>query len=143
MAATDKEPNWLARNRNTLFLIACVVIGQVILYLTTTANSKREIERYKALQLASRVDKVLSASRGIQKVKLTTGETQPLVLVGIAQSYIQAGDSLVKAAGSETITVYRHYPTYTEVSVFGPGALEKPGAKKYTGLIRRYQIKKP
>ena len=132
----DEKPGWIARNRNTVFLMVCVIIGQLIFYFNTTANSKREIERYKALQLAGRVDKILSSSRGIQKVKLATGETQVLALTTAGQQYIQVGDSVVKAAGSDSIILYRQFPTYTEVSVF------KPSAADDTGLIRRYQIKK-
>ena len=143
MTVADKKPGWVARNRNMLFLMACVILGQVIFYFTTTANNKRETERYKALQLAGRVAKVLSYSRGIQKVKLASGETQALALTTGGQQYIQMGDSLVKAAGSEDIAIYRQFPTYTEVSVFGPGPVDRLGAAEYTGFIRRYQIKKP
>lgn len=143
MTAIETKPTWLAKNRNMLFLLACVILGQVVFYYTTTASSKREIERYKALQLASRVDKVLSYSHGIQKVKLATGETQALALTAAGQQYIQVGDSVVKVAGGDSITLYRQFPTYTEVSVFGPGPVDKPGAAEYTGLIKRYQIKKP
>ena len=135
MTVIEKKPGWIARNRNTVFLMVCVIVGQVFFYFTTTANSKREIERYKALRLASRVDKVLSYSHGIQKVKLATGETQALALTAAGQQYIQVGDSVVKAAGSENISTYRRFPAYTEVSVFGPSSPDK------TGLIRRYQIK--
>jgi hypothetical protein len=137
MSANDEKPTWIARNRNTLFLMACVVLGQVIFYFNTTANSKREIERYKASQLAGRVDKVLSYSHGMQKVKLATGETQALALTAAGQQYVQAGDSVVKAAGSENITTYRQLPTYTEVSIFGPNPPDN------TGFIKRYRIKKP
>lgn len=137
MTVTEKKPGWIAKNRNMLFLMACVILGQVVFYFTTTANNKREIERYKALQLASRVDKVLSYSRGIQKVKLATGETQALALTAAGQQYIQVGDSVVKEAGSESINIYRRFPAYTEVSVFGPNSTDG------TGFIRRYQIKRP
>jgi hypothetical protein len=137
MTSTNEKPGWLAKNRNKLFLLACVVLGQVIFYFTTTANSKREMARYKSLGLASRVNKVLSYSHGIQKVKLANGETQGLALPGIGQQYIQVGDSVVKAVGSESITTYRQFPTYTEVSVFGPNSPTN------TGLIKRYQVKKP
>ncbi|WP_216680466.1 hypothetical protein [Hymenobacter siberiensis] len=133
----EEKPGWIAKNRNTVFLMVCVIIGQLIFYFNTTANSKREIERYKALQLAGRVDKILSNSRGIQKVKLATGETQALGLTAAGQQYIHVGDSVVKTAGSDSITLYRRFPAYTEVSVFGPNAADD------TGLIRRYQIKKP
>ncbi len=133
----EEKPGWIAKNRNTVFLMVCVIIGQLIFYFNTTANSKREIERYKALLLAGRVEKILSNSRGIQKVKLATGETQALVLTTAGQQYIQVGDSVVKAAGSDSLTLYRRFPAYTEVSVFGSGAADD------TGLIRRYQIKKP
>ena len=118
----DEKPGWIAKNRNTLFLMVCVIIGQAIFYFTTTANSKREIERYKALQVAGRVDKLLSYSHGMQKVKLATGETPALALSAAGHDYIQAGDSLVKAAGSDSITAYRRLPGYLEVSAFGPGA---------------------
>jgi hypothetical protein len=128
---------WAAKNRNTLFLMGCVILGQVVFYFATTANSQRAMERYKALPLASRVDKVLSYSQGMQKVKLSSGETQALALPAAGQQYIQAGDSVVKAAGSESITTYRRFPTYTEVSVFGPNPPDN------TGLIRRYRIRKP
>ncbi|MDO7853730.1 hypothetical protein [Hymenobacter convexus] len=137
MTVIEEKPTWIAKNRNMLFLLACVILGQAIFYFTTTANSKREAERYKALQLASRVEKVLSYSHGIQKVKLATGQTQALALTAAGQQYIQAGDSVAKAAGSESITTYRQFPTYTEVSVFGPNPPDN------TGLIKRYQIKKP
>lgn len=137
MTVNDERPGWIAKNRNTVFLMVCVTIGQVIFYFTTTANSKREIERYKALQLAGRVEKILSNSRRIQKVKLATGDTQALALTVAGQQYIQVGDSVVKATGSEHITMYRRFPTYTEVSVFGPNAADEKG------LIRRYQIKRP
>ena len=118
----DEKPGWIAKNRNTLFLMVCVIIGQAIFYFTTTANSKREIERYKALQVAGRVDKLLSYSHGMQKVQLATGETPALALSAAGHDYIQAGDSLVKAAGSDSITAYRRLPGYLEVSAFGPGA---------------------
>ena len=114
---------WAAKNRNMLFLLGCVLLGQVFLYFTTTANAKREIERYRALQLAGRVAKMLSYSHGVQKVQLATGET--LALTAAGHDYIQAGDSLVKTAGSDSITVYRRLPGHIEVSVFGPGATGK------------------
>ena len=113
---------WAAKNRNMLFLLGYVVLGQVFLYFTTTANAKRETERYKALRLAGRVEKMLSYSHGMQKVRLATGETEALALTPASHEYIQAGDSLVKAAGSDSITAYRRFPGYTEVSVFGTGA---------------------
>ena len=105
-----------------LFLLGCVVLGQVFLYFTTTANAKRETERYRALQLAGRVAKMLSFSHGMQKVQLAIGETPALALTAAAHNYIQAGDSLVKATGSDSITVYRRLPAYMEVSVFGANA---------------------
>ena len=113
---------WASKNRNMLFLLGCVVLGQVFLYFTTTANAKREIERYRALQVAGRVTKMLSYAHGMQKVQLATGETPALALTAAAHDYIQAGDSLVKAAGSDSITAYRRLRAHTEVSVFGPGA---------------------
>ena len=113
---------WAGKNRNMLFLLGCVVLGQVVLYFTTTANAKREIERYRALRLAGRVQKMLSHSHGMQKVQLATGETPALALTAAAHDYIKAGDSLVKAAGSDSITVYRGLPGYVEVSVFGANA---------------------
>ena len=124
MTATDQKPGWLARNRNMLFLMGCVVLGQAFLYFTTTANTKREAERYRALQLAGRVTKMLSYSHGMQKVQLATGEIPALALPVAGHDYIQAGDSLVKAAGSDSITAYRRLPGRIEVSVFGPGAAD-------------------
>lgn len=121
MTATDQKPGWLARNRNMLFLLGCVVLGQVLLYFTNTANARRETERYRALQLAGRVTKMLSYSHGLQKVQLATGETPALALTAAGHDYIQAGDSLVKAVGSDSITAYRRLPGRIEVSVFGPG----------------------
>ena len=60
MTGTEKKPGWIARNRNTVFFMVCVIVGQVCFYFTTTASSKREIERYKDLRPTSRVDKILS-----------------------------------------------------------------------------------
>ncbi|MDQ2768972.1 MAG: hypothetical protein M3Y54_00525 [Bacteroidota bacterium] len=136
MTGNSEKPGWLAKNRNTVFLMACVVIGQVIFYFITTSNNKREIERYKALQLAGRVEKVLSSSRGIQKVKLATGETEALALPIAGQQYLQVGDSVVKVAGSESITVYRRLPDYTEVSVFGLNSTDKMGFIKRSKLAK-------
>ena len=116
---------WATKNRNMLFLLGCVVLGQVFLYFTTTANAKREIERYRALRLAGRVEKMLSYSHSMQKVKLATGETPALALTAAGHEYVQVGDSLVKVAGSDSITAYRRRPRYMEVSVFGPGASGK------------------
>ena len=59
MIITEKKPGWIARNRNTVFLMVCVIVRQVFFYFTTTASSKREIERSKALRPTSRVDKIL------------------------------------------------------------------------------------
>ncbi len=122
---------WAAKNRNMLFLLGCVVLGQVLLYGITTANIRRETERYRALPLAGRVVKMLSYSHGMQKVQLATGETPALALTAAGHDYIQAGDSLVKVAGSDSITAYRRLPGYIEVSVFGQGAA---GGKR---LIKR------
>jgi hypothetical protein len=122
MSAMSTIGQWAGKNRNMLFLLGCVVLGQVFLYFTTTANAKREIERYRALHLAGRVEKMLSYSHGMQKVQLATGETPALALTAAGHDYIQVGDSLVKAAGSESISVYRRLPGYMEVSVFGLGA---------------------
>jgi hypothetical protein len=136
MTDNEPKPGWLAKNRNTLFLLVCVILGQVIFYFTTTASSKREVERYKALRLAGRVEKMLSYSRGMQKVQLATGETEALALTAAGHDYIQAGDSLVKAAGSDSIAVYRRFPAYTEVSVF------KEGSSGAGNLVKRYRIAK-
>lgn len=122
---------WASKNRNMLFLLGCVVLGQVFLYFTTTANAKRKIERYKALQLAGRVEKMLSYFHGMQKVQLATGKTLALALTAAGHNYLQAGDSLVKEAGSESVTAYRRFPAYTELSVFGSNATGS------TGLIKR------
>ena len=70
---------------------------ELIFYVNTTANSKREAERYNALQLAGRVAKILSNSRGIQKVKLATGETQALALTAAGQQY-QVGEPGVRVS---------------------------------------------
>ena len=60
----------------------------------------------------------------MQKVQLATGEIPALALPVAGHDYIQAGDSLVKAAGSDSITAYRRLPGRIEVSVFGPGAAD-------------------
>jgi hypothetical protein len=53
------------------------------------------------------------------------------------EEYISVGDSVVKRAGTSTTTVYRRYPTYTEISVFGEGGeLEYP----YSGIVQRRRI---
>jgi hypothetical protein len=72
--------------------------------------------------MAGRVEKMLSYSHGMQKVQLATGETKTLALTAAGHDYIQAGDSLVKAMGSDSITAYRQLPGRIEVSVFGLGA---------------------
>ena len=136
MTTTDQKTSWLARNRNMLFLLGCVVLGQAFLYFTTTATAKRKNKEYNALQIAGRVDKVMPEGRTFQRVRLATGETQSIATTTAGQQYLQAGDSLVKEAGSESITTYRRFPAYTEVSVFGPNSPDK------SGLTKRYQIKR-
>ena len=118
-------------------LMMCVALSQVLLYFTTTATAERKRNQYKVLYMAVRVDKVMPEGRRWQRVRLVTGETQSIATTVAGKQYIQAGDSLVKEAGSENITTYRRLPAYTEVSVFGLGNSGN------TGIIRRYQIKKP
>ncbi|MDB5235151.1 MAG: hypothetical protein JWR44_2144 [Hymenobacter sp.] len=137
MGTKESISKWAAKNRNALFLMGCVVLGQVLLYFITTHTAARKINQYKALRLAGRVKKVMPESTGFERVQFATGETQSLATTPAAQEYLQAGDSLVKATGSEVLTVYRRFPAHTEVSVFGPDGTDK------TGLIKRYQINKP
>ena len=64
---------------------------------------------------------------------------------GAGQEYLQAGDSIVKAVKTDSITVYRRYPTYTEVRLYGNG--EHHGANDLdfyaSGLLKRYRIPNP
>ena len=137
MITTEAIAKWAAKNRNALFLMVCVALGQVYLYFTTTAAAERKSNQYKALHIAGRVDKVMPEGRTWQRVRLVSGETQSIATTVAGQQYLQAGDSLVKEAGSAIITTYRRFSAYTEVSVFGPNSADNKG------LIRRYQIKKP
>ena len=127
---------WAAKNRNALFFMMCVALSQVLLYFTTTATAERKRNQYKVLYMAGRVDKVMPEGRRWQRVRLVTGETQSIATTVAGKQYIQAGDSLVKEAGSENITTYRRLSAYTEVSVFGLGNSGN------TGIIKR-QIKRP
>ena len=137
MITKETLANWLAKNRNMLFLLACVVVGQTLFYYTAT-NRAKVAAQYTASHLAGRVEAIIAYPRGMPRVRLSSSEKEVIIQTTVAgQKYLHAGDSLVKEVGSEVITTYRRFPTYSEVSVFGPNATDK------TGLIRRYQIKKP
>lgn len=76
--------------------------------------------------------------RSYPRVILRDKRSIPLQVIGEeGKKYIFVGDSVVKRAGTDTITVYRQYPTYTEMSVFGVGKdLEYP----YSGILQRKRI---
>lgn len=137
MTGADEQPSWLTRNRNTLFLVVCVALGQALVYFITTSTAKRRSSEYKALRVAGRVDKVMLEGRTGRRVRFSTGETQSIFTTAEGEQYLQAGDSLVKEAGSESITVYRRFPAYTEVSVFGKASADS------TAPAKRYQLKNP
>ncbi|WP_460620160.1 hypothetical protein [Hymenobacter ruber] len=70
-------------------------------------------------------------------MKLATGENELIHMPYAGQKYLRAGDYLVKESHNQKITLYRRFPAYTEVSVFGGDSTDEGG------LAKRYQIKKP
>ncbi|MFD2718618.1 hypothetical protein ACFST9_07815 [Hymenobacter monticola] len=130
---------WVAKNKNALFLMACVILGQIFFHFTSDSRSARIVDAYIARRLAGRVDTIPSYSRGFPRVILSTGDNELIRLPYAGQKYLQANDSLVKESGTRVVTVYRQFPAYTEVSVFG-GDRDSTDEE---GLAERYRIKKP
>ncbi|MBF9144202.1 hypothetical protein [Hymenobacter properus] len=127
---------WVAKNKSALFLMSCVILGQVLLHFTSDSRSARIIDEYITRRLAGRVDTIPSYSRGFPKVQLSTGEKLLIRLPDAGQKYLKAGDSLVKESGTRVVTVYRRFPAYMEVSVFGGDRDSTDGE----GLAKRYRI---
>jgi hypothetical protein len=100
---------WVAKNKNALFLMACVILGQVFFYFTSDSRSARIIDAYIARRLAGRVDTIPSYSRGYPEVQFSSGEKLLILLPYAGQKYLKAGDSLVKESGTRIITVYRQF----------------------------------
>ena len=122
------------------FLLNFYLIAKSGIFTQFLTN--KNYPNYKSSIIEARVRNVASYSRGYPRVNLTDGRNILLELPNSGQKYIQANDSLSKRANTDSITVYRAYPTYTEVRVYGNGENYEPGDLdyKYSGLLKRYRI---
>lgn len=98
---------------------------------------------FRTITIQSKIDSIEYYDKGTPRVMLGDGRSVRLEIVGKAGSeYVQVGDSIVKIAKTDSVTVYRPYPTYTEVCIFGNNSehgyhdLDYP----YSGLLQRYRI---
>ena len=98
---------------------------------------------FRTITIQSKIDSIEYYDKGTPRVILGDGRSVRLEIVGKAGSeYVQVGDSIVKIAKTDSVTVYRPYPTYTEVCIFGNNSehgyhdLDYP----YSGLLQRYRI---
>jgi hypothetical protein len=98
---------------------------------------------FETVKINSKVKQVLYYNKGYPVVTLFDGRTLLLEIIGVAgKKYVQAGDSIVKLARTDSVTVYRRYPAYMEVCLFGEGKdygqtdLDYP----YSGLLKRERI---
>jgi|GEM_PF-5607594 len=97
---------------------------------------------FKSITIHARIQRVLYYDRGTPRVILSDSQNVRLEVGGTGNKYVQAGDSIVKRAKTDSVTVYRTYPTYTEVRVYGDnghgGTTDLDGYA--TGLIQRYRL---
>ena len=98
---------------------------------------------FETIKINSRVKEILYYNKGFPVVTLDDKRSLILEMLGKAgQEYVQVGDSIVKLAKTDSVTVYRKYHTYIEVCVFGQGRdygqtdLDYP----YSGLLKRGRI---
>ena len=102
------------------------------------------IPAFKSLTINSRIDTITNYSRGYPRVVLHDGRNILLKLTHAGKKYVRVGDSIVKEPRTDSVLVFRQYPTYTEVHLFGHG--EDYGANDldypYSGLLQRYRIPK-
>lgn len=97
---------------------------------------------FKTVAIHSSIKSIAYYSRGMPVVDLRDGRHLLLNVSGGCQEYVRANDSLMKQAASDTLTIYRQYPNYSEVRIYGHGAsygaqdLDYP----YSGLLQRYRI---
>lgn len=93
--------------------------------------------------IGSKIDSIEYYDKGFPRVTLQDGHSVLLKIPGKAGSeYVQVGDSIVKRAKTDSVTVYRRYPTYTEVRLYGndPDGGLYDLDYKYSGLLQRYRI---
>jgi hypothetical protein len=128
--------SWMKERQTFLLLVVAFFIGSFILDFAFGPRSVRVVNLYSAQSLAGQVDTIFNYTRGMPKLGLSSGDVLVLYLPAAGQEYIQAGDSVVKKAGTETLTAYRKSPAYTEVSVFSSGN----DSSDAEGLLKRYRI---
>ena len=96
---------------------------------------------YESLALSASVEEVISRGRGLPYVRLSNGRTLVLSIPGEGTKYLQADDSIVKQADTTAVTIYRRYPTYTEVRHYSYLPEHRDGlAGSYSCLRRHYRV---
>ena len=97
---------------------------------------------FRSIAIQSKIDSIEYYDKGWPQVILEDGRSVSMELAKSGSEYLQAGDSIVKLAKTDSVTVYRHLPAYTEVRVYGAG--EHHGIHdldyEYSGLLKRYRI---
>ena len=97
---------------------------------------------FRTITIQSKIDSIEYYDKGTPRVMLGDGRSVRLEIHGSGEEYVQVGDSIVKVAKTDSVTVCRHHPTYIEVRLYGAGSnhgyhdLDYP----YSGLLRRYRI---
>jgi hypothetical protein len=126
--------------RHPLIWVLTVCIGLLMGYyiLKSIPPIHWHAPDFEEITINSRIMSIEHYSRSYPRVVLRDKRSILLRVSGVeGKKYISVGDSVVKRAGTSTLTVYRRYPTYTEISVFGEGGeLEYP----YSGIVQRRRI---
>lgn len=131
----------MSKARQNLALVMVAWLGFLIMgYLMLTLAPPIYLNEpdFDGVAIHAKIEQVVSYSRGDPRVLFSDKRNLLLKMPSAdSQKYIQAKDSIIKEKYSGTITVYRKYPLYTEVSVFSEnGTL----GNQYSGLLQRYRI---
>jgi len=141
MSEQQKKPIKKFAHRAALWVIyACIglSVGIRLYFLKQNPPAHWNEPDFEDEVINSRIMTIEYYNKGFPRVILRDKRSVLLYVAGVeGKKYVSVGDSLVKRAGTNTVTVYRKYPTYTEVSVFGEGEdLEY----EYSGILQRYRI---
>ena len=134
----------LRKVRQNLALVIVAWSGFVVMgYLMLTLAPPIYLNEpdFDGVAIHAKIEQVVSYSRGIPRVLLSDKRNLLLHIHGGGQKYVRAGDSVVNERYHDTLTVYRCYPIYTEVRMYGDSEdYEKDLDYPYSGLLQRYRI---
>lgn len=143
---TNRELWAEIKSTPAIWITSLLIVAGLFYFSDEILNSLypyRHSPDFDTIRINSRIKKILYYNKGFPVVTLNDKRSLILKMPSKAgQEYVQVGDSIVKTANTDSVTVYRKYPAYTEVCIFGRGKdygqtdLDYP----YSGLLKRERI---